>query len=41
MNIPVSIAIDSNVLILQTILVVSFAISVVGTIIAHKKLKEN
>ena len=37
MNIPVSIGIDSNLLILQIILIVSFILSVVGTILAHKK----
>ena len=37
MNIPVSIGIDSNLLILQIILIVSFILSVVGAVLAHKK----
>jgi hypothetical protein len=42
MNIPVSIAIDINLIILQAILVSSFILSIVGTIIAYKNQnKEN
>lgn len=36
MNIPVSIAIDINLIILQTILISSFIISIIGTIVAYK-----
>ena len=40
MNIPVSIGIELNLLILQIILISSFILSIVGTILAHKQIKE-